>query len=185
VLIESIRDEFLRYKALAEAAIGQLEDAELGARGRGFDNSIAVICAHVAGNLRSRFSDFLTSDGEKPWRDREDEFRTREVNRTELLQAWDDGWSTLLETLAALSDNHLPEQVTIRQQPLSVHEALHRSLAHTAYHVGQIVFIAKSIRGANWEFLSIPPGASNAYKQAPRDERAAAHIERLSKHTQR
>jgi uncharacterized damage-inducible protein DinB len=173
--IDSIRAEYLRYKALAEAAIDQLTEAQLSAPGAGGGNSIAVICWHVAGNLRSRFTDFLTSDGEKPWRQREEEFAARTVTRAELRAKWDSGWEALLGALATLDDALLEQTVTIRRQPLEVHEALHRSLSHVSYHVGQIVYVAKSLRGAEWRYLSIPPGKSDAYNQAPTHDKPAAH----------
>ena len=144
--IDSIRAEYLRYKALAEAAIDQLPENDLSAEGPNGGNSIAVICWHVSGNLRSRFTDFLTSDGEKPWRNRDEEFEARPVSREALLAKWNQGWDVLLGALASLNDQQLQEAVTIRSQPLQVQEALHRSLAHLAYHVGQIVYLAKSMR---------------------------------------
>jgi hypothetical protein len=162
-LIESIRGEYQRYKALAEGAIEQLGDGELAAPMDEAGNSIATICWHVSGNLRSRFTDFLTSDGEKPWRKRDEEFEPRTVPRAELLTKWEQGWTVLFETLTALTDAQLSDFVTIRSQRLKVHEALHRSLAHTSYHVGQIVLIAKAARGHQWKSLSIPPGQSDAY----------------------
>src|SRR6266566_1396090 len=174
-LVDSIRAEYLRYKALAETAIRQLDDGELSAQQTSNSNSIATICWHLSGNLRSRFSDFLTSDGEKPWRHREEEFADRTVTRAELLATWQQSWSVLLDTLAALADADLQRTVTIRGQPLLVHEALHRSLAHAAYHVGQIVYLAKSLRGTDWTYLSIPPGKSDAYNQAPTFDRPASH----------
>jgi hypothetical protein len=179
-IIESIRDEYLRYRALAEAAIGQLNDAELADRGPEGGNSITVLCWHISGNLQSRFTDFLTSDGEKPWRSREEEFRPRTITRAELLAKWNQGWEALLGTLANLTDEDLQHTVTIRREPFQVHEALHRSLAHLAYHVGQIVYIAKSVRGKDWNFLSIPPGQSDAYNRTPTGERPSAHAAKLS-----
>jgi hypothetical protein len=173
-VIESIRAEYLRYKALAEAALDQLSEAELSTPAPNGGNSIAVICWHVSGNLRSRFTDFLTSDGEKPWREREEEFRTRTVTRAELLEKWNQGWEVLLSTLSSLADKQLHNTVIIRRQPLLVHEALLRSLAHASYHVGQIVYASKALRGTDWKYLSIPPGQSNAYNQAPKYERPAA-----------
>jgi hypothetical protein len=174
-VVESIRDEFLRFKALAEAAIGQLTDEELGRTGSSIDNSIATICWHVSGNLRSRFTDFLTTDGEKPWRHRDEEFVRRTVARAELLEKWGQGWTVLLSTLNQLTDEQLALPITIRGQEMRAHEALHRSLGHIAYHVGQIVFIAKSIRGSSWRTLSIPLGGSEEYNHRPRNERPAAH----------
>jgi len=184
-IIDSIRAEYLRYKALAEGAIDQLDDADLSASGPNGGNSIAVICWHISGNLMSRFTDFLTGDGEKPWRQREEEFRARTVPRSELLSKWNEGWDVLLATLATLSDEILQDTVTIRGQHLLVHEALHRSLAHLSYHVGQIVYVAKSMRGRDWKYLSIPPGKSDAYNQAPKFERPAAHQAELSDRTTR
>ena len=184
-IVESIRAEYLRYKALAEAAIDQLAEEDLSAPGPNGGNSIAVICWHVAGNLQSRFTDFLTTDGEKPWRKREEEFEPRTVSRHELLSKWNQGWDVLLGTLQTLSDNQLSQLVTIRKQPLLVHEALHRSLAHLSYHVGQIVYLAKAFRGAEWNYLSIPPGKSDAYNQAPTLDKASAHGKELSSRTGR
>ena len=178
-LIESIRAEYVRHKALAEAAIRQLEESDLSAPGPNGGSSIAVICWHLAGNLRSRFTDFLTSDGEKPWRRRDEEFEARTVSRAELLAKWEQGWEALFAALAGLDDEQLGGTVTIRGQALRVHEALHRSLAHAAYHVGQIVYLAKSFRGERWEYLSIPPGRSDDYNRNPRFERPAGHTEAL------
>ena len=173
--VESIRGEYLRYKALAEAAMDQLDEAQLCVTGPSGGNSIAVICWHVAGNLRSRFTDFLTSDGEKPWRRREEEFAARTVTRAELQAKWNEGWEALLGALASLRDEQLQQTVTIRGQPLRVHEALHRSLSHASYHVGQIVYLAKAIRGPAWRYLSIPPGGSDAYNQTPTKDKPSAH----------
>lgn len=179
-IVESIRGEFARYRGLADAAIGQLTDADLVAAAGDASNSIATICWHVSGNLRSRFTDFLTTDGEKPWRKRDEEFERRTVTRDEIVAQLGAGWAALESALAALTDEDLQKTVTVRQQPMTVHEALHRSLAHTAYHVGQIVFIAKARRGASWTYLSIPPGQSDAYNRNPGQEHGAAHAARLS-----
>lgn len=165
-IIDSIRSEYLRYKRLAEVAIDQLHDKDLSKAGPGDGNSIAVICWHISGNLRSRFSDFLTTDGEKPWRQRDEEFQSRIVTRGDLLAKWEAGWEVLLGTLAALTDAHLDHVVTIRGRSLTVHQALHRSLAHTSYHVGQIVYLAKAFRGSEWKSLSIPLGGSDAFNAA-------------------
>jgi hypothetical protein len=179
-IIESIRAEYLRYKALGEAAIEQCSETDLSTPGPGDGNSIAVICWHISGNFQSRFTNFLTSDGEKPWRQREEEFRSRTVNRGELVEKWNQGWSVLLDSLAELTDEHLHRTVTIRGQSLHVHEALHRSLAHLSYHIGQIVYIAKSLRGKDWKFLSIAPGQSDSYNKNPTFEHASAHHAALS-----
>lgn len=173
-LIESIAAEYRRYRALGEAAFAQLGDADLARRAHDEDNSIATIVWHVAGNLESRFTDFTTSDGEKPWRNRDEEFADRAVTRDELLAKWHAGWRVLDAALAALTDEDLARTVTIRAQPLRIHEALHRSLAHTAYHVGQIVYVAKSIRGREWQTLSIPKGRSAEYNRGPSKDRPPA-----------
>ena len=178
-ITRSIRAEYTRYKALGEAAIAQLDDAELCEPGPNGGTSIATMCWHLSGNFQSRFTDFLASDGEKPWRHREEEFEARTVSRVDLMSKWDQGWAVVLGALASLSDDDLGRTVTIRRQPLLVHQALHRSLAHAAYHVGQIVYLAKSMRGAGWTYLSIPPGGSDAYNEDPRFERPAGHADRL------
>ena len=178
-IVGSIRNEFLRYRALAEGAITQVADADLTRATSETGNSIAVICQHVSGNLKSRFTHFLTSDGEKPWRNRDAEFEPRVLDRQELLDVWADGWQVLLGALDGLTDLDLERIVTIRQQPLSVIEALHRALAHVSYHAGQIVYAARDFRGAEWTSLSIPRGQSAAYNAAPdrdRGERLAGSV---------
>ena len=170
-VVRSIEAEFTRYKALGEKAIAQLDGAALSAPPTGGGNSIATICWHVSGKFRSRFTDFLTTDGEKPWRKRDEEFEARAVTRDELLAKWEQGWAVLLDTLQVLSDDDLDRSVTIRGQALSVLEALLRSLAHASYHVGQIVYAAKAARGDDWTYLSIPPGKSDEYNQNPTLER--------------
>jgi hypothetical protein len=174
-IIESITGEYRRYKALAESALSQLTDDQLVAPAPGGGNSIATICWHVGGNLRSRFTDFLTSDGEKPWRKRDEEFEPRSVARAELLAHWEAGWSALFAALAPLGEADLSRAVTIRGQALRVDEALHRSLAHTTYHVGQVVYAARAFRSSEWRFLSIPPGQSEAFNAAPHLQRPAEH----------
>lgn len=178
-LVKSIEAEYRRYRALAESALQQVDEADLSAPGPAGGNSLAIICWHIGGNLLSRFTDFLTSDGEKPWRDREEEFAQRTVSRAELLAKWNAGWSVMFDALNGLSDDDLMKSVTIRNQPLAVHEALHRSLAHVSYHVGQIVYLAHSIAGGKWKYLSIPPGGSAAYNANPDRDKPAAHAEGL------
>lgn len=167
-VIEGFRSEFLKYKVLAEKAIAQLDGPQLSAVPAGGGNSIATICWHVAGNLRSRFTDFLTSDGEKPWRARDEEFEVREVSREELLAKWNTGWTALLAALDGLTDTELETEVSIRGEGMPVLTALLRSLAHTASHVGQILYAAKMLKGDGWEYLSIPPGQSDAFNQRMR-----------------
>jgi hypothetical protein len=176
-IIGSIEAEYRRYKALADGAMAQLDDADLSRPGPNGGNSLAVLVWHLAGNLASRFTDFLTTDGEKPWRHREEEFLPRTVTREELLQKWEVGWTVLFGALAAVTDAHLSQEVMIRGRPLQVHEALHRSLAHASYHVGQIVYLAKAFRGSQWAFLSIPPGGSDAYSRHSTPERPPQLLE--------
>jgi proteasome lid subunit RPN8/RPN11/uncharacterized damage-inducible protein DinB len=180
-IIESIRGEYLRYKKLAEAAIAQVPDDRLAAMASDQSNSIIVICWHVSGNLKSRFTDFLTTDGEKPWRNRDEEFDAREVGRAQLLAKWEEGWNALFGALSGLSDDVLSRDVTIRGQSLSVIEALHRSLAHTSYHVGQIVYLAREAAGAAWTSLSIPKGQSAAFNANPSGQKPHEQVAALQK----
>jgi hypothetical protein len=161
-VIGSIEREYRRYKGYAEATFGQLSDAQLSHVPAAEGNSIAILVWHVAGNLKSRFTDFLTSDGEKPWRQRESEFDDRRVTHDQLRQKWDEGWDVLFAALGKLTDDELGKMVTIRGEALAVHEALHRSLAHTSSHVGQIILLGKTMRGAEWRSLTIPrtPGGA-------------------------
>lgn len=179
MILESITGEYRRYKALADAAMAQLSEDELGRPDAGGGNAVAVIAWHLAGNLTSRFTGFLREDGEKPWRRREDEFAPRTPSRTELREPWERGWNVLFDTLAELTDAQLHDPVTIRGATLPVHAALHRSLAHASYHVGQIVYRARALRGLEWQFLSIPPGGSEAYNRDPTHEQGEAHASRL------
>lgn len=178
-VVGSLLDEYKRYKALAEAAISQVGDEELLRLGPGGGNSIDMLVRHLAGNLKSRFTDFRTSDGEKPWRHRDDEFETASLNRAELMASWESAWVTALDEVSKLTDSDLGKTVTVRQQPLRIDEALHRSLAHAAYHVGQIVYLAKKMSGDAWRTLSIPKGKSEEYNRKATRETAAAHTEML------
>ncbi len=172
-LLTAIEEEYRRYRALAEAAMRQLDDGDLARKPIPEGNSVAILVWHLSGNFKSRFTDFLTTDGEKPWRKRDEEFEDRAVTKAQLLEKWDEGWGVLLTTLAALSDEDLGSTVTIRGQGLTVREALLRSLAHASYHVGQVVLVARALRGNAWTFLSIAPGGSAAYNTAPVLDRPA------------
>jgi len=174
-VVQVLEAEFTRYKALGDAALAQLNDEEVSRRPPGGGNSVAIIVWHVGGNLESRFTDFLTSDGEKPWRDRDQEFEAREATATEVVAKWERGWRAVTDAVASLNDARLSDRVTIRGQGLSVLEALARSLAHTANHVGQIVFLGKMWRGEAWNCLSIPLGASRAYNANPGSEKPTDH----------
>lgn len=160
-------DEYRRYRLMGEKAMAQVDDDALN-RAPGDDgNSIAMIVRHVGGNLASRFTSFLTEDGEKPWRERDEEFVTRAYTRDEAREWWERGWSVLEREVGALTEADLGRAVRIRGQELTVHAALCRSLAHVASHVGQIVLLAKTSSGAAWQTLSIPKGRSNEYNANP------------------
>jgi uncharacterized damage-inducible protein DinB len=175
-MLDDVRDEYRRYRQLGERALAQLPDAALNHVSAPDGNSPAMLVRHLSGNLASRFTDFLSSDGEKPWRDREQEFAERPYTRAEVDALWADGWRVLEATLSGLAEADLARTVTIRGEPWSVHAALTRSLAHVAYHVGQLVLLARQGAAAPWQWLSIPKGASAAYNAAPNLERA--HRER-------
>src|SRR6266566_309902 len=130
--------------------------------------AVNILTAKRTGNLKSRFTDFLNADGEKPWRNRDAEFESHPgVTSTQLFERWNEGWVVLFSALQSLSDTDLLRTVTIRGVHFQVHEALHRLLAHTSYHVGQIVYLAKSFRGSEWKTLSIPLGKSEQYNRDP------------------
>jgi hypothetical protein len=133
---------------------------------------------HLSGNLKSRFTDFLTADGEKPWRKRDEEFESRSVTAAELFLKWDEGWAALFHSLESMSDEDLSRSVVIRGESFKAHEALHRLMAHAAYHVGQIVYLAKSFRGSEWKSLSIPLGMSEQYNLNPTSQRPPASAAR-------
>ncbi|HUI09663.1 MAG TPA: DUF1572 family protein [Bacteroidota bacterium] len=166
-VISSIETEFRRYRKLGDATIDQLTSGELCEVPPRSGNSVAMIAWHISGNFRSRFTDFLTSDGEKPDRDRESEFAPRSVAREEILRKWNEGWDVLFRALSELDDGNLERTVTIRTQSLSVLAALHRSLAHASYHVGQMAFLGKMLKGPDWRYLTIPPGLSEQVNRNP------------------
>jgi hypothetical protein len=159
--LADMRRTYRNYRQLAERAIAQVSDAQLTTPLGADDNSIAVIMRHMSGNLQSRFRDFLTSDGEKPDRNRDGEFEVPSaIDRARLMSEWHAAWDLVLAELDALTPEALERTVYIRREPFIVVEALNRSAAHAAYHVGQIVFLAKHVAGATWTSLSIPRGKS-------------------------
>jgi hypothetical protein len=170
--LANARFETRRLKALAEKAIAQVEDDALLHHALDPEsNSIAVVMQHIGGNLRSRWTQFLTTDGEKPDRNRDGEFEpTPARTRRELLELWEHGWSPCLDTLDAMSPGDLSKTVRIRGEELRVSEAIQRSLLHSSYHVGQIVLLAKHLASTRWTSLSIPRGGSagapGAYKKS-------------------
>ncbi len=169
LFVEVIEKRFEAYKVLGEKAIMQLEDKDLHRRQHQGENNIYMIVKHMHGNMLSRFTDFLKSDGEKSWRKRDEEFKD-DVDKTmdQLLLLWHEGWECLFKALSSLRDEDLKERVTIRSEPHLVLDALLRQVAHYAYHVGQIVYLAKDFKGTDWSPLSIPPGASEAFNQKMR-----------------
>jgi uncharacterized damage-inducible protein DinB len=151
---------FLQYKKLAERAMEQVSDEALYAVLDHESNSIAIIVKHVGGNLRSRWTDFLTTDGEKPDRNRDSEFEAAPATRAELIAYWDSGWQRLFKTLESLTDDDLGQTIRIRGEAHSVLQAINRSITHIAYHVGQITWLAKHLAAANWRPLTVPRGKS-------------------------
>jgi len=159
--------QFRKYYSLAGGALAQVEDADFFRTIDSESNSIALIVKHLAGNMRSRWTDFLTTDGEKPDRNRDTEFeREARDTREAILERWEDGWNRLFAALAPLTEADLSRQVPIRGEPHTVQQAVHRQLTHYAYHVGQIVFLARHFAGARWRSLSIPKGKSKEFEVA-------------------
>ncbi len=170
-IIESIEGEYRRYRSLGERTLDQLDADQLVARPTEASNSIATLVWHISGNLESRFTDFLTTDGEKPWRERDDEFAVRDATPEEIRAKWNRGWDVLMTALSELNDEDLRRTVTIRGIELTVADALLRSVAHTASHVGQMTFQGKVLAGGAWEWLSIAPGGTAAYNANPTREK--------------
>lgn len=154
-----------QYKKLAERAIEQVQDEDLFHVLDDEMNSIAILVKHMAGNMRSRFTDFLTSDGEKPDRNRDSEFLAPPASRTELMKMWEDGWDCVFRALEPLSEPDLSRTVAIRGEAHSVMQAINRQLAHYAYHSGQIVLLAKHFRSTQWKTLTVPRGKSEEFNQ--------------------
>lgn len=166
MVVATFAREFRKTKQLADRAIAQLTDLELHARLDAEANSVAMLMAHMAGNMRSRWTDFLTTDGEKPWRTRDQEFEPQSLARAELLTAWEAGWQVLFDTLASLSDDDLARTVTIRGEAQTALAAIVRQVSHYGGHAHQIVLLAKHLAGPRWTVLSIPRGQSAAYTAA-------------------
>ncbi len=173
--LSSIKKQFAYYKLLGDRTFEQLSDEDLF-KPLGEDvNSIAIIVNHLSGNMKSRFTDFLTSDGEKEWRNRDEEFLDLIKNRKQLLKYWEDGWKIVFEAIDQIQD--LNTIVYIRNQGHTVTEALNRQMAHYAYHVGQIVLVGKFYSGHNWKSLTIPKGDSKAFNKAKFDkEKSRGHF---------
>jgi hypothetical protein len=164
---------FHYYKRLAERAIEQAPDEALFTSLDAESNSIAVIVKHISGNMRSRWKDFLTSDGEKPDRNRDAEFETSPTTRRELLEKWEEGWRYVFAALEPLGDADVSRTVTIRSEPHSVMQAINRQIAHYSYHIGQIVFLAKHFAAADWRAITVPRGKSTEFTAAVKEGRAS------------
>ena len=163
--LEDSKAIFHQYKRLAEGAMAQVTDEHLRARLDSEMNSIALIVKHMAGNMRSRWTDFLTTDGEKPTRNRDSEFEEPPTTRAELMALWEEGWGCLLAALEDLTDADLGRTVTIRGEAHSVMQAINRQVAHYASHCGQIIFLAKHLQSANWKSLSVPRKKSEDFNR--------------------
>ena len=165
IFLESARKLFRYYKKLGENAIDQLSDVQVLAKPNEASNSIALIVHHLSGNMRSRWTEFLTSDGEKTWRNRDAEFEEAYPDKKAMMEAWEQGWKCLLDTLDQLRPADLPTVIYIRNEGQTVLEAIQRQLAHYPHHVGQIIFQAKILKGAAFLSLSIPKGNSEKYNE--------------------
>ena len=163
--IESSKAQFLYYKSLGDKTFNQLNEEQILWNKQDEENSIAVIVNHLAGNMLSRWTDIFNTDGEKEWRNRDQEFEAVLKTKKAVLDRWEEGWKCLLDTVNSLNPNDLDKIVYIRNQGHTVVEAINRQLCHYAYHVGQIVFVGKQLKGEEWVSLSIPKGKSKDYNQ--------------------
>ena len=163
--LQTFESEFQKTKSQIDRCLAQLSDDELHFQLNPLQNSVACILQHIAGNILSRFTDFLTTDGEKPNRNREAEFTDRHLPRPQLLAEHTTAWTTLFTALAPLTDADLTKIITIRTEPHTVLKALLRQSTHYAWHAAQIALIAKHLRQQNWRYLTIPPGGSSAFNQ--------------------
>ena len=165
IILESAIQQFKDYKLLAEKAFAQLEEKDFHFQPNDETNSIAINITHLYGNMMSRWTNFLTEDGEKEWRQRDDEFEVHAYSREELLQLWEEGWRTVFRALQSLRPGDLERTVYIRSKPLSVMDAVLRQLTHYSYHVGQVVMLGKIIKGPRWTSLSIPKNQSTQFNK--------------------
>ncbi len=164
--LDTCKKVFRQYKKLGEDAMTQLDEMQLNWSPSEESNSIVLIVKHLHGNMLSRFTDFLTTDGEKSWRNRDIEFESdKSVSKAEIEKMWEDGWALFLRTLDSLTDNDLEKKVKIRGEEFSVMEALQRQTAHYSYHIGQIVYLAKACKDKEWISLSIPKGKSKEFNE--------------------
>ncbi len=151
------------YKELGEKTFEQLEEKDFHLLPTSESNSIAVIVQHLSGNMLSRFTNFLTEDGEKEWRQRDDEFEIHDFSKQQIIDIWNKGWECCFDALESLTENDLLTIIYIRKEPLTVVDAINRQLAHYPYHIGQIIYIGRMIKNKDWKNLSIPKGQSSQY----------------------
>ena len=154
--LKAIKEDFKKYKLLGDKTFNQIDNKDLHFKSDGEANSIAIIIQHLSGNMISRFTDFLTTDGEKSSRNRDSEFEDQNMTKEELIEKWEKGWSILFKAINNLNADDLIRTIKIRNEPHSIIQALNRQVTHCAYHVGQIVFIAKELKKSEWKTLSIP-----------------------------
>lgn len=165
LFLESVIKRFKEYKALGDKTFEQLREADMLFQPNEASNSIAVIIQHLHGNMFSRWTGFLTEDGEKEWRNRDAEFEAYNFSKQQLLDRWNEGWTVFLHALESLKEEDLLKTITIRTQPLTVVDAINRQMGHYSYHVGQIVYIGKWIKSNEWKSLSIPKGTSQQFNR--------------------
>lgn len=163
--LSSAIKRFREEKALGDKTFAQLSEEHFHAQPNEASNSIVVIVQHMHGNMLSRWTNFLTEDGEKPWRKRDEEFNPQQSTKEQVLQLWEEGWKVFFDAVESLKEEDLLKTVTIRSQPLTVVDAINRQLAHYSYHVGQIVYLGRWLKNGDWQSLSIPKGGSDAYKK--------------------
>lgn len=160
IFLDSVLQQFRDYKLLAEKTFAQLQEGDFHFQPNEETNSIAINITHLHGNMLSRWTNFLTEDGEKEWRQRDDEFETHSYSQEKLLQLWEQGWQTVFNAVESLQPGDLEKTIYIRSKPLTVLDAINRQLTHYSYHVGQIVMLGKIVKGPSWKSLSIPKGQS-------------------------
>ncbi|WP_445383049.1 DUF1572 family protein [Robiginitalea sp. IMCC43444] len=163
--LESAKKQFEYYKSVGDKTFDQLSEADLFWQYNPESNSIAIIVNHLWGNMKSRWTDFLSSDGEKKWRNRDMEFEPVIQSKAELLQKWNEGWACLFDALSTINEGNFDTKVYIRNQEHSIVEAINRQLAHYAYHTGQIAYIGRMVLGPNWKSLTIPKGKSDEFNK--------------------
>ncbi len=161
--LKSAKQQFEYYKQLGEKTMDQLSDEELFWSYNQASNSIAIMVKHLWGNMMSRWTNFLTSDGEKEWRKRDEEFEMDNCTRADLMKLWDEGWACLFKALNTINEDNFNSLVYIRNQGHSIPEAINRQMMHYAYHIGQLVYVGRMIKGDDWQSLSIPKGQSKTY----------------------